>query len=357
MTPNSMTPNSMTPNFRYPPKPRPGDRIAVLSPSSGLPAVFPAVFELGLRRLRDLGLEPVEYPTTRQLDASPEDRARDVHAAFRDPDIGAVIASIGGDDQIRVLRYLDPDLLRDYPKPFVGFSDNTNLHIYLWNLGIVSYHGAAVMVELGRGGRLNPITEASLRSALFTHDEFELTAAETYNDIDRSWDDVANLESEPEMLPSSGWTWHGPATVESGPAWGGCLEIIDFQLRADRYLLDPPSYAGAVLFVETTEELPPATYVYRVLMGLGERGMLEQFAAVLVGRPKAWSFDAPNEPEQKHRFVEEQAAAVLRALDEYNPAVPVVLGLDIGHTDPQQVIPSGGSVTVDAVRRRVIVQY
>lgn len=329
----------------------------MLSPSSGLPAVFPAVFELGLRRLRDLGLDPVEYPTTRQLDASPQDRARDVHAAFSDPDIGAVIASIGGEDQIRVLRHLDADLLRDHPKPFVGFSDNTNLLIYLWNLGVVSYHGAAVMVELGRGGRMNPFTEASLRAALFTHDEFELTAAEEFNDVDRSWEVVANLESEPDMLPAAGWTWHGPATAVSGPAWGGCLEIIDFQLRAGRYLLGPTAYSGAVLFIETSEELPPASYVYRVLMGLGERGMLGQFGAVLVGRPKAWSFEAPNEPGDKQRYVDDQAAAVLRALREYNPTAPVVMGLDIGHTDPQQVVPSGGMVTVDAVRRRVVVRY
>jgi muramoyltetrapeptide carboxypeptidase LdcA involved in peptidoglycan recycling len=347
----------LTPTFRYPPKPRPGDRIAVLSPSSGLPAVFPAVFELGLRRLRDLGLEPVEYPTTRQLDSPPQDRARDLHAAFSDPDIAAVIASIGGDDQITVLRHLDADRLRENPKPFFGFSDNTNLLIYLWNLGVVSYYGAAVMVQLGRGGRMNPLTEASLRAALFTRDEFELTAAESYNDIDRSWEDVSNLESEPAMFPASGWTWHGPERVVSGPAWGGCLEIVDFQLRAGRYLLDPAAYAGAVLFVETSEELPSATYVYRVLMGLGERGMLEQFAAVLVGRPKAWSFDAPNEMQDKARYVADQASAVLHAIGEYNPSVPVVMGLDIGHTDPQQVIPSGGTVTVDPVQRRVVVQY
>jgi muramoyltetrapeptide carboxypeptidase LdcA involved in peptidoglycan recycling len=347
----------VTPAFRYPRKPSPGDRIAVLSPSSGLPALFPAVFELGLRRLRDLGLEPVEYPTTRQLDASPQDRARDVHAAFSDPGIGAVIASIGGEDQIRVLRHLDADLLRDNAKPFFGWSDNTNLLIYLWNLGLVSYHGAAVMVELGRGGRMNPLTEASLRAALFTHDEFELTAAEAYNDVDRSWEDVANLESEPAMFPASGWTWHGPATVVSGPAWGGCLEILDFQLRAGRYLLEPAAYAGSVFYVETSEELPTATYVYRVLMGLGERGMLEQFAAVLVGRPKAWSFEAPNDVAAKEQFVDDQAAAVLRAVAEYNPAAPVVMGLDIGHTDPQQVIPNGGTVTVDAVRRTVVVRY
>jgi len=51
------------------------------------------------------------------------------------------------------------------------------------------------------------------------------------------------------------------------------------------------------------------------------------------------------------------SSAVLRAVGEYNPSAPVVLGLDIGHTDPQPVIPNGGRVTVDAVRHRVVVRY
>ncbi len=55
----------------YPAKPSPGDRVAVLSPAAGLPAVLPLPHELGVRRLaRDFGLKPVEYPTTRRLDAS-----------------------------------------------------------------------------------------------------------------------------------------------------------------------------------------------------------------------------------------------------------------------------------------------
>ena len=97
----------------YPPKPRPGDRIAVLSPSAGLPGILPLPYELGLRRLReDFGLVPVEYPTTRTTAASAPARAADIHAAFADPDVAAVVASIGGHDQITVLPHLDADLLR-----------------------------------------------------------------------------------------------------------------------------------------------------------------------------------------------------------------------------------------------------
>src|SRR4051812_19409397 len=99
------------PVLRRPPAPRPGDRIAVLSPSSGLPELFPAPYELGLARLeKDFGLVPVEYPSTRRMGASPQERAADLHAAFADPDIAAVIASIGGDDQLTVLPHLDREL-------------------------------------------------------------------------------------------------------------------------------------------------------------------------------------------------------------------------------------------------------
>ena len=62
-----------------------------------------------MRRFREeVGLEPVEYPTTRQLGAAPEARAADLTAAFSDPEIKAVMATIGGSDQITVLPFLDP---------------------------------------------------------------------------------------------------------------------------------------------------------------------------------------------------------------------------------------------------------
>src|SRR5690348_4460740 len=116
----------------YPPKPKPGDRVAIVSPSGGLPEVLPLPFELGLRRLREnFGLVPVEFPTTRVLRSSPQDRAADLQAAFADPDIKAVICSIGGESQITVLPHLDADVFRSNPKPFFGYSDATNLLTYL----------------------------------------------------------------------------------------------------------------------------------------------------------------------------------------------------------------------------------
>jgi muramoyltetrapeptide carboxypeptidase LdcA involved in peptidoglycan recycling len=96
-----------------------GDQVAVISPSNGLPQIFPEVFELGLQRLQDeFDLVPKEYPTTRIMGAPLKDRARDIMAAFADPANKAVFTSIGGEDQLKLLKYLDPAIIRQNPKPF-----------------------------------------------------------------------------------------------------------------------------------------------------------------------------------------------------------------------------------------------
>jgi muramoyltetrapeptide carboxypeptidase LdcA involved in peptidoglycan recycling len=135
-----------------PPKAVPGDKVAVVSPSFAAPAVAPEVHQQAMRRLTEVtGLVPVEYPTTRRLDASPIDRAADLNAAFGDPEIRAVLATIGGDDQITVIPHLDPALVRADPKPFLGYSDNTNLLCWLWSSGVASFHGGSTQVHLGPG--------------------------------------------------------------------------------------------------------------------------------------------------------------------------------------------------------------
>jgi muramoyltetrapeptide carboxypeptidase LdcA involved in peptidoglycan recycling len=344
--------------MRYPPKPRPGDRVAVLSPSAGLPAIFPEVYELGLRRLREtFDLVPVEYPTTRVMDASPQRRAADLHAAFADPDIAAVMASIGGDDQITVLRHLDRDLLAANPKPFFGYSDNTNLLNYLFNLGLVGYHGGSVMVHLGRGGRLHPAHEESLRAALFTDDWYELVPPDQWGDEEPvDWRDVEHFDREPPMVDSAGWSWRNPGTVVEGPSWGGNLEIIGWLLQAG-FVAANENFAGHVLFLETSEEMPAAEEVFRTLRNMAERGLLQQFPAVLIGRPKAWTRETAPSREQRRGYAEDQRAAVERVLSAYHPSALAVFDVDFGHTDPQLIVPYGGTVRVDGVTQRISVRY
>jgi muramoyltetrapeptide carboxypeptidase LdcA involved in peptidoglycan recycling len=340
----------------YPPKPRRGSRVAVISPSAGLPAIFPEVYELGLERLRtEFALEPVEYPSTRVLGASPADRARDVMAAFADPSISAVLATIGGDDQLRILRHLDPAVLRANPKPFFGYSDNTTLLNYLSGLGIVGYHGGSVLVQLGRAGGMHPATRASLAAALFTNDWFELTASADYSDEPVDWQAPSYGSLEQPMFESSGWRWHGAAGgAVTGRLWGGNIEVLTWLLAAD--VVAPPP-AQAIFFTETSEDMPPSTEVYYMLRNLGERGWLAECPAILVGRAKCWDRGNRLAPDAKRAYAEDQRAAVLRAAGEYAPDAVVVLDLDIGHTDPQQVLPYGGEAHVDAGARRVSVRY
>ncbi|HEX7538470.1 MAG TPA: LD-carboxypeptidase, partial [Dermatophilaceae bacterium] len=289
--------------------------------------------------------------------ATPQERAADLHAAFADPEIRGIMSSIGGSDQLKVLRYLDPVVLQANPKAFFGYSDDTNLLVYLWNLGIIGFYGGSTMVHLARPGRPHPTTMDAMRRALFEPGEAQLSPVEEMTDENPSWEDPAALEVELSMRPGPGWTWAGERRSVTGPTWGGCLEILDLHLRAGTYLLDPGAYAGCVLLLETSEEMPGSEYVYRMLMGMGERGMLGQFDAVAVATPKAWDRAVGQSVAERTRFATEQRAAILRALDEYNPGVPTVFGLDFGHTDPQVVIPYGGSMTVDGIHRTVQVTY
>ncbi|WP_239123909.1 S66 family peptidase [Rhizocola hellebori] len=343
----------------YPPKPKPGDRVAVLSPSAGVPQVFPELHEQGLRRLRDeLDLIPVEYPTTRVLGAPAADRARDLHAAFADPDIKAVLAAIGGEDQITVLPHLDGELLRANPKPFFGYSDNTNLLHFLWRQGIVGYHGGSTMVHLGRGGRTHQDTMASLRAALFHPGWFDLTAPLAFSDEALNWNDPASLTTEPvARRAAGGWTWYRPEKVIEAPTWGGNLEIVGWLLMADRAVPTPDEIDGHVLILETSEEMPSAQEVFRTLRNMGERGLLGRFSALLMGRAKAWEIRRETTLPEREAYAADQRAAVTRAMATYNPNATIVFDVDFGHTDPQLIVPYGGLVRIDGPGRTISVHY
>ena len=97
----------------------------------------------------------MEYPTTRVMGADPRDRARDLTAAFADPTITAVLATVGGDDLITVTPHLDDAVLRANPKPYFGYSDNTNVLNHLYRLGHrrPTTAGRCWCTSAGRGSR------------------------------------------------------------------------------------------------------------------------------------------------------------------------------------------------------------
>lgn len=331
---------------------RPGDRVAVLSPSWAVPAVFPAIHEQALRRLRTVvGVEPVEFPSTRRA-SSPRERADDLNTAFADPSIRAVLATIGGDDQITVLRYLDSEAVLRDPTWFVGYSDNTNILNWLWYQGIAALHGGATQVHIGPGPAVDGVHLQSLRAALFGG-VVELRPLAESRDTGIDWADPRALTQWAPSLPAEPWTWSGPALSVTGPVWGGNLEVLTWTLAAGRWVRPNEEYAGSVLLLETSEERPPPEEVYRMMRNMGERGLLGVFPALIWGRPPVSDHDHHPSTEQAAALRAENREAVLRAVREYQPEMVVAMDVDVGHTIPQWLLPYGGRVTVDGERRRI----
>jgi len=336
---------------------RRGDKVAVVSPSFAAPARWPHVHELGLQRLADIfGLRPVEYPTTRKLGASVEEKSADLIAAFEDPEIKAVISSIGGDDQVTYVKNLPPGPFIKNPKPFFGYSDNTHLINHLWLNGVPSFFGGSIFTEFALQGEMDAYTADYLRLALFEGGRSEIQASETFNDEDLDWSDPALLSKRRRYQPNEGWHWQGTNSA-AGVLWGGCLESIDELLRHDIRIPTLAQFERIVLFLETSEEIPSAEYVYRVIRALGERGILSRIKGLLVGRPKAWELSKQFSDEEKIAYKKQQREALFDVCKRYNPGLAVVQNMDFGHTAPQVCLPVGNVATIDVDSRKLFLEF
>lgn len=334
-----------------------GDKVAVLSPSFAAPGRFPHVFELGLQRIRDVfGLEPVEYPTTRKLGASTDERAQDLVAAFKDPEIKAVIASIGGDDQVTYIYKMLPDVFVNNPKPFFGYSDNSHFCNFLFQQDIPSFYGACVMTQFAMQKEMDEYTVSYLKHALFDDGEYEIKASSEYNEIGLDWSDESLLATRRNFEPNIGFVWDAP-TGGSGTLWGGCLESIDDMLRNNVPIPIAESFKDIVLLLETSEEVPSHHYVQRVMRALGQRGILQNVQGVLVGRPKAWEFDKPFTKEDRDEYAKMQRQTILETVRVYNQQVPVIQNMNFGHTDPQVPMPYGGKVRIDSKNQKISLTF
>ncbi|HWL98430.1 MAG TPA: S66 peptidase family protein [Nocardioidaceae bacterium] len=348
----------MTRPLASPAKAAPGAKVAVLSPSFAAPGCAPEVHEQAMERLVEVtGLEPVEYPTTRRLGASARDRADDLNAAFADPEIRAVLATIGGEDQITVIPYLDRGAVRDDPKPFLGYSDNTNVLNWLWNNNVAGFYGGSTQVHLGPGPGVDEVHARSLRAALLTGERLEITEPGESEDIGRDWRDPAALTEYGDREPTEPWTWAGPARSVTGRTWGGCVEAVQWMLTAGRFPANPAVVQGGVLLLEASEELIPAREFGWILRSLGERGLLAAVDAVLVARPPTSSFDVGPSPRQRAARRAEQRDVAVETVRSYNVEAAVVVGVPFGHTRPQSILPYGGAMTVDSTSQRLWADY
>jgi muramoyltetrapeptide carboxypeptidase LdcA involved in peptidoglycan recycling len=336
---------------------QPGDKVAIVSPSFAAPAVWPHVFELGLVRLRDVfGLEPVLYPATAKLDATVEEKAADLIAAFSDPEIKAVISSLGGDIQVTYIKNLPGDVFNQNPKPYFGYSDNSHFCNHLFLNGIPSFYGAALFTQFAYQKEMDPFTVTYVKHALFDTGEFELVPSVEFNDIGLSWEDESLLNCEREYEINDGWVWDGQ-NDGTGLLWGGCIESVDEMLRHNVPIPALEQFEEIVLMLESSEEIPSADYVGRVVRAFGERGILERIQGICVGRAKAREFGNEPSATKRQEYRREQQQSILSVVRKYNQKIPVVQNMDFGHTDPQIPMPYGGLVRLDSQNKKVFATF
>lgn len=345
-------------DFILPPALEKGDKVAVVGTSSGVQK-FPEVLEKGTNRLeKRFGLQPVIFDTAEKdseyLNNNPEEKAEEFMEAFEDPEIKGVIALTGGDEQLRVLKHLDPKRLKNNPTRFYGLSDNTNLHTYLWNLGIQSFYGGQIFDDLLSEGEIGDYTYRYLEKAFFQDNLGELEPSEKFTDdfFDLFQDEITDDRERFESTGREFWNFNDE-TVE-GRLFGGWVGGIHLNMATQKYMPESEELEGAILALETSEEAPSETTVKRWLMCMGENGFLQKFSAILIGRPVREPLHGEEKNlEEKKEYHESYKQRIKEEIDRYCPNTPVVFDMDFGHTHPKIPLKMGGKTRIDPENEKI----
>ncbi len=333
---------------------RAGDTIAVVSLSSGDAHSFPYRYARGKAQFEEeFGVRVVEMPNTLRdeewIGQNPQGRAEDLMAAFADDSIQGIITASGGDDSLRLLPFLDLNVIRANPKVFLGLSDTTVSHFARHKAGLVSFYGSSLMTGFAEPGGLFAYFTDSLRRTLFSDQPIgELkpnTDGWTREEVD--YEDEAVHQMRREMHPSEPWRWLQGEGVVRGPLIGGCLEIMEL-MRGTRLWPDNEAWQNAILFVETSDELPPPDALLRAMRVYAQMGILKGLSGILLGRPGGLM---PTEEFKNY----EQAVLNVVAGEEGLTHLPVVSRMDFGHTDPALTIPLGVTARIDCEQQKVAI--
>ncbi|WP_296246752.1 S66 peptidase family protein [Pseudomonas sp. UBA4194] len=287
-----------------PPRLREGGLIGLIAPAG--PATLDVAAATAWVEARGYGLRI--YPTVHMkqgyLAGSDQARRQDLHDAFADPEIDAIFCVRGGYGTPRLLDTLDFDLLRQHPKPFIGYSDITALHVAIARYaGFLTFHGPLFKSDLLEGKQAP--TEGALWQML------------------RGERGEGDCLEHPAAHPLT-TVCHG---VAEGRLMGGNLAILCATLGTPWAL----NAEDIILFIEDVNE--PLYRIDRLLTQLRLAGKLARLRAVLVG-----DF-AGIRVEHSLPLLHETFAPL---------GIPVLAGWRSGHCDPNLTLPLGARVSLDA---------
>lgn len=334
--------------FIKPPRLKPGDNVAAISLSSGMAERFGHRYQAGKRQFEStFGVTVIETPNALKSDSwlrqNPRARAQDLHWALTNPDVHGIISTIGGDESVRILPHLDHQLIRANPKAFMGFSDTTITLTAFLNAGVVAFHGPTFMTDLAENGGIRPEVENSIRATLFDAQPAPWKAAPAWSEQFLDWSNPDNQQIARDFVPNPGWRWlQGSAPVE-GQVIGGNIEVLEF-IKGTRWWPRPKLWQGAVLLLETSEEAPSPLAVQRWLRNYGHQDILADLGAILLARPMSYT-------TEQHAELDTVMREVLADFDRAD--LPLVAGMDVGHTSPHVVVPLGCKVRVDPATQTV----
>ena len=332
-----------------PPKLNKGDKVATVSLSAGIAGDPEHLwrYQYGVSRLRsEFGLEVVAMPHSLKgsgfIYSNPKARAEDLMTAFADPSVKGIISNIGGSDSIRLLPYIDFDIVRKNPKVFMGFSDTTSVHLMCVHAGLSTFYGTSVLCEFSENVAMQDYTKNAINKALFSTDPIgEILPAAAYTTEYPDWVNEAVTKSMPRAYaPNTGFeVLQGRGTVR-GQLLGGCFEVMEMCKGTEAF---PPSeqWRGAVLFMETSEDRPDPAMLTYWLRSYGVVGVLNRICGIIVGKPHG------------NAYYSEYKTAILKVLKEFDLTdLPVLFNLPFGHTCPTCVLPYGASVEIDCDNKR-----
>lgn len=337
-------------SMRKPERLKEGDKVAAITLSWGGPGAFPHRYAVGKKQLEEaFNLQVVETAHALAdpdwIYRNPQARADDLMEALIDPSIKAIISTIGGDDSVRILPYLDMDTIIHHPKIFMGYSDTTITHMAFYKAGITSFYGPSFMAGFAENGGMFPYMIDSMRRTLFDDEPIGLISPHTGGwAVERlEWGEVENQDKIRTRNPSTPWRFINGQKPARGHLLGGCVDVLEY-LKGTDFFPAIECWKGAILFLETSELAPAPELVQQWLGNYGERGILQELSGIILGRPGG---GIPLDDFEKYDQV------LIQLLREFGREdLPIITHMDFGHTDPMFLIPYGAEAEIDPVERR-----
>ncbi|MGV3274374.1 S66 family peptidase [Staphylococcus sp. 11261D007BR] len=317
-----------------------GDTIAIVAPSSGLAGEEEIIWrtKVAISNIKKLGYRVQVMPNAlRDIKwnyYNPEMRAKSLMAAFNNPEIKAILCTIGGNDSEKIIPYLDDSIIIKNPKIFIGYSDITALHLHLNQLGLTTFYGPALLTDFAENVNLDQYTLDSLFQLINYPYPLGFIKPSFYTRKHGLKWEKKKKDLERTILKIPGYMHiQGDETI-SGRLIGGCFETLD-KLRGTPYFPDITLFNDKILFIETSEVLTPPNVFETVFRAFGHMGIFHRIQGMIIGRP------------QNGIYQEAYHSIIQKILKEFNASsLPVIGNVSFGHNEPKCTLPYGVKMTV-----------